>query len=135
MRSAWLVCFVGVLGTASGADVGDEVLAGTQRFLFDPRLEGVFETIDPAVAGWESEVYQDAAMEQLHVLGGLLDEKVGGIGSGDVVGLVGEEFRSRGLRPGVLKEVYADGAVVVRRGGFEGEEKVVGLEEVLAPLV
>ena len=75
MRAALLGLSSLACGLASGVEDSGEVLRGTEGFLFDPRLEGIFETIDPAVAGWESEVYQDAAMAQLHALGDLLDTR------------------------------------------------------------
>ncbi len=54
--------------SAWGAIAAEPVLRGAGSFRFDPRLEELFETIDPAKAGWESEVFHDGAKGQLHHL-------------------------------------------------------------------
>ena len=69
------LCLISPPGPCSGDEIGKRVLKGAEPFRHDPRLAELFEKIDPAKAGWESEVFQDAALKQLHALCELIEAK------------------------------------------------------------
>ena len=67
------VCLSGGLPLCLAEGDAGAVLRGAAPFRFDPRLGELFEKIDPAKAGWHTEVFQDAALAQLHTLFGLIE--------------------------------------------------------------
>ena len=98
-----------------GAQEKQRVLEGADAFLFDPRLAELFENIDPAKAGWESEVFQDDAVDQLHGLCGLLEADEG-VTEAKLASFVADGFRWQGLRPAQLEEVFSDSSMRILRG-------------------
>ena len=84
---------------------------------------------DPAHGGWDSEQLADAASARLDVLKHALEAgTMDGVKLGN---LTSPTFRGDGLRPKVVKEVFADEVVMVNRSGRDGSLSFRGPEGLL----
>lgn len=94
-------------------------------------LEAELAHVDPARAGWESEVFSDATGQQL---AGLFRWVREGDALSEAARYVAEPARVRPLRPADLRRVYADRAVVVRRWRPDESEVRPAAEDSRRPL-
>ena len=78
------------------------------------KVEEFINDVDPSKAGWQTEVVNDLAADQLKLLGKLLSHPQE-IDSEHLESFTTDEFRCQPLRPLELKEVFSDACLTVRR--------------------
>ena len=128
---------------ASPAQTQDTLPLSGTRFKV-PEIEAERYTLDPALTGWDTEVFHDNATAQLKTLAHLL-ERPQKITVDDVSALVTADFTCPHLRPKQLQPAYRDEMFEVRRfveedgsqsAQFEGAAGFVnalsGLQELLS---
>ena len=99
-----------------------------------PFLQADLRKEDPALAGWESEVFHQQADSQLKKLGQLL--VAGNLEHGVARKLAAASFQSTDLRPSNLQKAFGDDAVAVFRGDAQAiANKNVDLAGRLAELL
>ncbi len=78
------------------------------------RLDAAKQRMDPRNDGWETEVFSEAALKQLHLLEDLL-ARAGPLPSGDISKLIVADFSCGPLRPDALETVWQASGLAVRR--------------------
>jgi FG-GAP-like repeat len=102
-----------------------------QKRLIAP-LEDAYERVDPTKDGWESEAFNNAAMEQLHAIEALLVSP-GPIAPEQLAPIVAKSIRATPLRPENAAKVFDDGRLRVMRASSSGDP-VAGFDALAASL-